>query len=148
MTERKSSLDQANDGDISRRKRKLRYLRCRMGCLTCRRRRKKCDEVKPICAGCTRNVLDCSWPPDAVDDNGKKSGAEVSAPRTQTMSSSSRASGEARDHSWSTSTHDSEAWANEFFDIDFPTLTKDNSPISISSVDIPPDEHFCELSAP
>lgn len=32
------------------------------GCLTCRRRKKKCDERKPICNACTRNFLECTWP--------------------------------------------------------------------------------------
>lgn len=36
--------------------------RSRQGCLTCRRRKKKCDEVKPICAACLRNTLGCVWP--------------------------------------------------------------------------------------
>lgn len=37
-------------------------LRVRTGCLTCRTRKKKCDESKPICAGCKRNRLNCQWP--------------------------------------------------------------------------------------
>lgn len=32
------------------------------GCLTCRRRKQKCDEQKPICSGCQRNFLQCQWP--------------------------------------------------------------------------------------
>ena len=37
------------------------YRRTKHGCLTCRRRKKKCDEVKPQCAGCRRNDLQCCW---------------------------------------------------------------------------------------
>lgn len=37
-------------------------LRVRTGCLTCRTRKKKCDEQKPRCRGCTRNHFDCLWP--------------------------------------------------------------------------------------
>ncbi|KEF52700.1 uncharacterized protein A1O9_11117 [Exophiala aquamarina CBS 119918] len=37
--------------------------RRRTGCLVCRLRRKKCDEEKPVCRGCARNVLVCRWPP-------------------------------------------------------------------------------------
>lgn len=37
-------------------------LRVRTGCLTCRARKKKCDEQKPTCRGCARNHLECSWP--------------------------------------------------------------------------------------
>lgn len=35
--------------------------RTRTGCLTCRHRKKKCDESHPSCAGCRRNTLDCQW---------------------------------------------------------------------------------------
>ncbi|ODA77347.1 hypothetical protein RJ55_06975 [Drechmeria coniospora] len=37
-------------------------IRSRTGCFTCRRRKKKCSEEKPICSGCRRNKLDCRWP--------------------------------------------------------------------------------------
>lgn len=36
--------------------------RSRTGCFTCRRRKKKCDERKPICSGCRQNSLECNWP--------------------------------------------------------------------------------------
>lgn len=32
------------------------------GCLSCRRRRKKCDESRPSCKACSRNFLECVWP--------------------------------------------------------------------------------------
>lgn len=41
---------------------KTKITRSKTGCLCCRRRRKKCDEVHPKCGGCTRNFLDCCWP--------------------------------------------------------------------------------------
>jgi hypothetical protein len=31
------------------------------GCLTCRRRKKKCDEHHPICLGCNKNNIQCTW---------------------------------------------------------------------------------------
>lgn len=37
------------------------------GCLVCRRRRKKCDEFRPRCSPCTRNMLDCHWPSNRQD---------------------------------------------------------------------------------
>lgn len=37
-------------------------LRVKTGCLTCRRRKKKCDEIRPLCTGCSRNKLSCLWP--------------------------------------------------------------------------------------
>lgn len=37
------------------------WKRSKNGCLTCRKRRKRCDETKPICTGCERNHLLCHW---------------------------------------------------------------------------------------
>lgn len=38
--------------------------RTKTGCMTCRRRKKKCDEHKTggKCQACIRNFLDCHWP--------------------------------------------------------------------------------------
>ncbi|CAH2355060.1 hypothetical protein CLIB1423_21S00914 [[Candida] railenensis] len=38
--------------------------RTKSGCLTCRKRKKKCDEdvAGGKCQGCTRNFLECCWP--------------------------------------------------------------------------------------
>ncbi|KAE8140203.1 fungal Zn binuclear cluster domain-containing protein [Aspergillus pseudotamarii] len=55
-------------------------LRTRTGCLQCRRRRKKCDETRPRCTGCTRNVLDCEWP---TQDNQAPDGRSRRWARTQ-----------------------------------------------------------------
>jgi hypothetical protein len=38
------------------------FPRSKAGCLTCRLRRKKCDESHPICGACHRKELQCSWP--------------------------------------------------------------------------------------
>ncbi|SCU82330.1 LAFA_0C10550g1_1 [Lachancea sp. 'fantastica'] len=46
-----------DDGIVRRTER-----RSKNGCLTCRRRRKKCNEVTPKCGGCARNGLECEWP--------------------------------------------------------------------------------------
>ncbi|KAJ5183516.1 hypothetical protein N7492_001132 [Penicillium capsulatum] len=50
--------------------------RSRLGCFTCRRRKKKCDEVKPICTACLRNSLGCVWPdlcpPERVNAVGSR----------------------------------------------------------------------------
>lgn len=44
------------------RQRTQRIVRVRTGCWSCRRRKKKCDEARPICGGCMRNDLGCQWP--------------------------------------------------------------------------------------
>ncbi|KAK9235044.1 hypothetical protein V1525DRAFT_411112 [Lipomyces kononenkoae] len=35
--------------------------RVRTGCLTCRRRHRKCDETKPLCLNCQLKSLQCHW---------------------------------------------------------------------------------------
>ncbi|KAF4210550.1 hypothetical protein CNMCM6805_003755 [Aspergillus fumigatiaffinis] len=42
------------------------------GCIPCKMRRKKCDERKPTCVACARNVLLCAWgsePPTGTPHN-------------------------------------------------------------------------------
>jgi hypothetical protein len=56
-----STLEPLPQPTANRRRLRL-YTRTRHGCLTCRRRKKKCDETKPSCVACARNCLDCSWP--------------------------------------------------------------------------------------
>lgn len=51
-------------------RRKPSYARTKSGCLTCRARRKKCDERKPICSGCARNFIHCKWPGILVLNSG------------------------------------------------------------------------------
>lgn len=38
-----------------------RRTRTRAGCLSCRRRKKKCDQRKPRCLPCERNQIPCTW---------------------------------------------------------------------------------------
>ncbi|KAI9933503.1 hypothetical protein ASPWEDRAFT_114939 [Aspergillus wentii DTO 134E9] len=47
---------------LNKRPRTQPIVRVRTGCLTCRRRKKKCDESRPTCGGCVRNKLGCEWP--------------------------------------------------------------------------------------
>ncbi|CRG87210.1 hypothetical protein PISL3812_04227 [Talaromyces islandicus] len=41
-----------------------RLARTRTGCLTCRRRKVRCNEQRPECGHCSRLHLSCSWPQD------------------------------------------------------------------------------------
>jgi hypothetical protein len=58
MVQRKSASLKAIKSPVKRR-------RVKTGCLICRQRRKKCDEVQPVCTGCARNHLICAWSLDA-----------------------------------------------------------------------------------
>ncbi|KAJ5973709.1 hypothetical protein N7481_010919, partial [Penicillium waksmanii] len=51
--------------------------RSRLGCLSCRRRKKKCDEVKPTCAACLRNDLRCVWPDPSLPASGSGVGSTL-----------------------------------------------------------------------
>ncbi|KLO82501.1 uncharacterized protein LW93_9705 [Fusarium fujikuroi] len=53
-------LDGRDGVSVGQPKAKIR--RVQTGCLTCKRRKKKCDERKPSCSDCRRLCLDCSWP--------------------------------------------------------------------------------------
>ncbi|PLB51517.1 hypothetical protein P170DRAFT_506516 [Aspergillus steynii IBT 23096] len=44
--------------------------RSKTGCGSCRRRKKKCDETHPVCNGCQRNNLACTWPGGSPSDKG------------------------------------------------------------------------------
>lgn len=66
-------------------RRPMPILRVRTGCLTCRRRKKKCDEAKPVCSGCDRNKLECSWPrPHEIRRPGRSSATAENTNRDAT----------------------------------------------------------------
>lgn len=51
---------------------KIGHRKSRNGCIKCKTRRVKCDEVRPTCGNCSRLKMDCSWPGHAID-NGRHS---------------------------------------------------------------------------
>ncbi|MCJ1285744.1 hypothetical protein MMC26_005085 [Xylographa opegraphella] len=52
--------------------------RSKTGCLTCRRRKKKCDEAKPCCLNCQKNAVVCEgYTPKQVWRSGKDRTTEV-----------------------------------------------------------------------
>ncbi|BEJ10616.1 hypothetical protein CspHIS471_0100380 [Cutaneotrichosporon sp. HIS471] len=63
--------------------------RSRNGCLTCRSRRVKCDEVRPVCTRCKTGDRDCEWGPEKPP-NPRKRRRPVHVPvsRQQTASGS------------------------------------------------------------
>lgn len=60
---RNQTLDSDDDQAAAKKRRLKRRSRVRSkdGCKTCRRRRVKCDEIKPRCGPCTRLGKKCSW---------------------------------------------------------------------------------------
>ncbi|CDK27622.1 unnamed protein product [Kuraishia capsulata CBS 1993] len=61
---KKENLAQTIEPTATKTKRAARpkRIKCKTGCFTCRRRKKKCNEVFPVCSGCSRNYLECIWP--------------------------------------------------------------------------------------
>lgn len=45
--------------------------RSRMGCLTCRLRKKRCCETRPKCSECQRLRLNCQWPKPGTEHKNK-----------------------------------------------------------------------------
>lgn len=45
--------------------------RSRMGCLTCRQRKKRCCETRPKCTECNRLGLNCVWPKPGTEHKNK-----------------------------------------------------------------------------
>ncbi|KAK7422934.1 hypothetical protein QQZ08_009292 [Neonectria magnoliae] len=54
-------------------------IRSRTGCFTCRRRKKKCNEEKPVCSGCKRNKLECHWPTESSNSSSSQKRADAAA---------------------------------------------------------------------
>jgi hypothetical protein len=52
--------------------------RSRMGCLTCRQRKKRCCEARPYCGECARLGLKCTWPERGSEHKNKPKRISVS----------------------------------------------------------------------
>ncbi|OWB74640.1 hypothetical protein B5S31_g4452 [[Candida] boidinii] len=69
---------------------KPKITRTKTGCFCCRKRKKKCDELKPICSGCARNHLTCVYPTEeslkkkSTNSNKKSSKITKSTKKTTT----------------------------------------------------------------
>ena len=51
--------------------------RSRLGCLTCRQRKKRCCETKPRCTECCRLGLSCVWPKPGTEHKNKQKDAKL-----------------------------------------------------------------------
>ncbi|EMG45583.1 hypothetical protein G210_4235 [Candida maltosa Xu316] len=57
--------------------------RSKSGCLTCRRRKKKCDESKPVCKDCSRLHRECVWPSDKDQNHEISSSIAIDTKETR-----------------------------------------------------------------
>ncbi|KAI1409670.1 hypothetical protein F5Y13DRAFT_181942 [Hypoxylon sp. FL1857] len=58
--------------------------RSKNGCMTCRRRKVRCNEIRPICGHCSRLNLDCRWRPSnsVLLTNGTKVSPSIGRERS------------------------------------------------------------------
>ena len=145
-------------------------IRSRTGCFTCRRRKKKCNEEKPLCSGCRRNHLECTWPTEnntTLQTRGKNaSSTAVSKPPANkqragsltdkavdtTVAHDSIFRDRAHSHSSSGSSHDIpdiEMTASDTGDADLAGDTSPIMPVSpvASHADIFPDSQALTISS-
>lgn len=77
------------------------HKRTRSGCFTCRARRIKCDETRPVCDRCRKGNRDCVYPTPGTSGSmasaGSRSGSKSKAPRPQSRGSDSSSHVEADD---------------------------------------------------
>lgn len=61
------------------------FPRSKLGCLTCRSRRKKCDERQPLCQNCERRKVQCCWPDGRSTTVQKPSDAQTESGDTSKL---------------------------------------------------------------
>ncbi|KAI0397259.1 hypothetical protein F5Y17DRAFT_391028 [Xylariaceae sp. FL0594] len=72
-------------GQVSRaRAPRLYHKKSRTGCLRCKQRRVKCDELRP-CGGCSRHMVECVYQTQLQNSTSTSSGRTESHPRTESV---------------------------------------------------------------
>ncbi|QIX01044.1 hypothetical protein AMS68_006561 [Peltaster fructicola] len=64
------------------------HRRTRSGCYTCRQRRVKCDEGRPICDRCRKGKRDCTYPDKTTSSKSNRTAPKSKSPDTYSSSSS------------------------------------------------------------
>lgn len=54
------------------------HFKSRLGCFNCKRRRVKCNELRPACSPCCRLGLNCSYPTPATSSSSSSSSSSAS----------------------------------------------------------------------
>ncbi|KAL5901267.1 hypothetical protein ACKVWC_001063 [Pyricularia oryzae] len=111
------------------RKPRGRGLRTKTGCLTCRKRHKKCDERLPICSHCATSNRDCVWPDIQAMDAAATSAAAAPQLSSPTAGSSQSQDGDPRGSygSMGSSSHNSSPSARRGYSPD-PAPTRPSLP--------------------
>ncbi|KAK1461060.1 C6 zinc finger domain-containing protein [Colletotrichum melonis] len=71
--------------------------RSKNGCLTCRAKRKKCDERRPCCTSCARTGRECTWPVSA-EDIVNKSTRDILPKQIPSTNETSESNGSSQQH--------------------------------------------------
>ncbi|PSR84424.1 hypothetical protein BD289DRAFT_260942 [Coniella lustricola] len=65
---------------------KVGHRKSRNGCLKCKTRRVKCDEIQPVCGNCSRLCLDCAWPSEPHDLRSRHTDRDLRTSRRKPQS--------------------------------------------------------------
>ncbi|KAL1870789.1 hypothetical protein VTK73DRAFT_2513 [Phialemonium thermophilum] len=88
---------QQNDKASQQTRARNRPVRSREGCLTCKRRKVKCDEQRPRCSHCERLNLECKWRPLGTPSLSYRSPSDPGTKKAPTSTSGSeRGAGQMR----------------------------------------------------
>ncbi|KAI9655471.1 MAG: hypothetical protein M1831_004888 [Alyxoria varia] len=105
------------------------HRRSRRGCFTCRSRRVKCDETRPVCIRCQKASRDCKFPDEETKTKSKGGvNAKPESSRTSAEKEASKASNaQSEERKLST-----DAAVVKSEDMDTPSLTSSKSSKSVS----------------
>ncbi|KAG8928475.1 hypothetical protein FRC02_006871 [Tulasnella sp. 418] len=80
------------------------YSRSKLGCLSCRVRKVKCDEAHPVCTRCAHSQRECTWPVDPPRSKKQQQQQQHSdsaeSSRPSTASASDSGAGPSQDAGW------------------------------------------------
>lgn len=102
------------------------HVKSRLGCLSCKRRRVKCDERHPVCGQCNRLKLSCSYPPETrrqKSEEKKEDSREQSQQHVEKPASVVPVQHEALPRSVGTAMNlDHLAFYHQFLTVAYPTI--------------------------
>lgn len=119
--------------------------RAKTGCLTCRKRHRKCDEAKPICKYCRVKGYQCVWPDNVIERKLINGSIQLSLPLSSNSNSNSNTNSNSNSNNNSTSSLLLSSFGDSSKTIDPsqivpfqpPLLRMDRVPVNYSFLQLP-----------